>query len=77
MKCLDRWMELQFALEALDISTEEAKGLWAPIAAIFHLGAAGISVGNIFSSLYCIIVNPSFNQCPNSINKYAIKLRVQ
>ncbi len=38
-------MELQFALEALDISTDEAKGLWAPIAAIFHLGAAGISLG--------------------------------
>lgn len=43
--CADRWMQLQFALEALDISTEEAKGLWAPIAAIFHLGAAGVASG--------------------------------
>eukprot|EP00794_Sanderia_malayensis_P013873 gene13873-15321_t len=44
-KCSDRWVELQFALEALDLSSDEARGLWAPIAAIFHLGAAGISPG--------------------------------
>ena len=50
--CADRWMQLQFALEALDISADEAKGLWAPIAAIFHLGAAGVASGrNLLWSL--------------------------
>ncbi|XP_065055374.1 unconventional myosin-XVIIIa-like isoform X2 [Rhopilema esculentum] len=44
-QCVDRWMQLQFALEALDISSEEARGLWAPVAAIYHLGAAGVSTG--------------------------------
>ena len=38
-------MELQFALEVLKISPEEAKGLWSPLAAIIHLGAAGITQG--------------------------------
>ena len=46
-QCVDRWMQLQFALEALDISSEEARGLWAPVAAIYHLGAAGVSTGNL------------------------------
>lgn len=54
-QCLDRWMQLQFALEALDIASDEAKGLWAPIAAIYHLGAAGVSTGKHFHSLVLLL----------------------
>ena len=51
-------MELQFALEALDISSEEAKGLWTPVAAIFHLGSAGISTGMLQTKI-------AFTRCRN------------
>lgn len=41
----DKWTEIEFALQMLEISEEEAKGIWCILAAICHLGCAGISVG--------------------------------
>ena len=41
----DKWTEIEFALQMLGISEEEAKGIWAILAAICHLGCAGVAVG--------------------------------
>lgn len=41
----EKWTEIEFAMQMLGISDEEAKGIWAILAAICHLGCAGISVG--------------------------------
>lgn len=41
----DKWTEIEFAVQVLGISEEEAKGIWSILAAICHLGYAGISVG--------------------------------
>ena len=45
----DKWTELEFALQMLGISEDEAKGIWAILAAICHLGSAGIAVGKYTS----------------------------
>lgn len=41
----DKWTEMEFAVQVLGLSEEEAKGIWSILAAICHLGCAGISVG--------------------------------
>ncbi|XP_028396450.1 unconventional myosin-XVIIIa-like [Dendronephthya gigantea] len=43
---LERWNELQRCLEVLGVSVSEMKCLWSVIAAIYHLGTAGVSMGN-------------------------------
>ena len=48
----DKWTEIEFALQMLGISEEEAKGIWAILAAICHLGCAGVAVGK-----YAIYLN--------------------
>lgn len=47
----EKWTEIEFAMQMLGISDEEAKGIWAILAAICHLGCAGISVGRC--NIYC------------------------
>ena len=42
---LERWNELQHGLEVLGASVSEIKCLWSIIAAIYHLGTAGVSMG--------------------------------
>lgn len=49
----DKWTEIEFAFQMLGISEEEAKGIWAILAAICHLGCAGVTVGNYYSLLTC------------------------
>ena len=49
----DKWTEIEFALQMLGISEEEAKGIWAILAAICHLGCSGVAVGK------CVIYWPS------------------
>ena len=39
------WDLIQNCLEILGISEEEAKGLWSLLAAIYHLGHAGVKKG--------------------------------
>jgi len=34
-------------MEALNVSEEEAKGIWSLIAAIYHLGYAGVRKGGV------------------------------
>ena len=41
----DKWTEIEFALQVLGISQEDAKGIWSVLAAVYHLGSAGITVG--------------------------------
>ena len=63
----DKWTEIEFALQMLGISEEEAKGIWAILAAICHLGCAGVAVGvciiqlslklNIMICLLCFIIS--------------------
>ena len=50
----EKWTEIEFALQVLGISDEEAKGIWAILAAICHLGCAGISVGKHTSNWYIV-----------------------
>ena len=47
----EKWTEIEFAMQMLGISDEEEKGIWAILAAICHLGCAGISVGRY--NIYC------------------------
>ena len=47
----DKWTEIEFALQMLGISEEEAKGIWAILAAICHLGCAGVAVGKCIIQL--------------------------
>ena len=47
----DKWTEIEFALQMLGISEEESKGIWAILAAICHLGCAGVAVGKYTISL--------------------------
>ena len=47
----DKWTEIEFAVQMLGISEEEAKGIWSILAAICHLGCAGISVGECQGSV--------------------------
>ena len=51
-------MEIEFALQMLGISEEEAKGIWATLAAICHLGCAGVTVGKytIYLTFYTNVV---------------------
>ena len=49
----EKWTEIEFALQMLGISEEEAKGIWSILAAICHLGCAGISVGK--HANYCSV----------------------
>lgn len=49
----DKWTEIEFAFQMLGISEEEAKGIWAILAAICHLGCAGVTVGNYYNLLNC------------------------
>ena len=39
------WDLIQNCLEILEISQEEAQGLWSLLAAIYHLGYAGVKKG--------------------------------
>ena len=47
----DKWTEIEFALQMLGISEEEAKGIWTILAAICHLGCAGVAVGKCIVQL--------------------------
>ncbi|XP_048583145.1 unconventional myosin-XVIIIa-like isoform X2 [Nematostella vectensis] len=44
-KCSVKWTELEFALNMLGISADEAKAIWSTLAAIYHLGSAGVTIG--------------------------------
>ena len=39
------WEMVQKAMTTLNVSEEEAKGIWSLIAAIYHLGYAGVRKG--------------------------------
>ena len=56
----DKWTEIEFALQMLGISEEEAKGIWAILAAICHLGCAGVAVGKciVHIIVYVCCVSP-------------------
>lgn len=56
----DKWTEIEFALQMLNISDEEAKGIWIILAAICHLGCAGVSVGKYtsYSFIHIILLSP-------------------
>ena len=41
----DKWTELEFALQMLAISQDEAKAIWSILAAICNLACAGVTVG--------------------------------
>lgn len=43
------WDLIQNCLEILGISDEEALGLWSLLAAIYHLGYAGVKKGKVWS----------------------------
>lgn len=47
------WDLIQNCLEILEISQDEAQGLWSLLAAIYHLGHAGVKRGgcNLFMSM--------------------------
>lgn len=44
-KLSDKWTEIEFALNMLGITPDEAKAIWSTLAAIYHLGGAGITMG--------------------------------
>ena len=40
-----KWEMVQNAMTTLNVSEEEAKGIWSLIVAIYHLGYAGVRKG--------------------------------
>jgi myosin heavy subunit len=46
-KLSDKWKEIEFALNMLGITPDEAKAIWCSLAAIYHLGGAGITMGKL------------------------------
>ena len=48
-----KWEMVQKAMTTLNVSEEEAKGIWSLIAAIYHLGYAGVRKGRVI--IYCIV----------------------
>lgn len=53
------WDLILNCLNILDITDEEAYGVWSILAAIYHLGYAGVKQGwyySLYSVLYCTYV---------------------
>ena len=42
-----KWEMVQNAMTTLNVSEEEAKGIWSLIVAIYHLGYAGVRKGSM------------------------------
>ncbi|XP_031549200.1 unconventional myosin-XVIIIa-like [Actinia tenebrosa] len=45
-KLSEKWTEIEFALNMLGITSDESKAIWSTLAAIYHLGGAGITMGS-------------------------------